>query len=69
MKLRCKLCNNIFDEDEIYESSEEYYSRFNYQVKKIGVSRKGYIKVPHLYICPKCKHLVNNATLEIVHEL
>lgn len=69
MKLKCGFCNEDFEVEDMYTATKEYYKNYpNFQVKEVGFSRKGNVKVPHLYICPLCKHLVNNASLSVAEK-
>ena len=69
MELKCGFCNEIFSEDAMYDATRKYYAKTDLVVQKIGFSRKGKPKVKHPYICPKCKHIINNATIEIANEV
>jgi len=67
LELVCGFCNGTFNEEEMYQATKRWYEKndFGTEVKSIMISKNGNVKVPHLYICPKCGHLVNNATLSM----
>lgn len=65
MKFKCGYCNEVFDEEALYSQTERYYAKTDTVVQKVGFSRKGKVKVKHLYVCPFCKHLLNNTTLGV----
>lgn len=65
MQLKCKICNNSFSEEELYELTEEYYKKTNVEVKKLMFNKKGVPKAnkDHKYICPCCRHIINSDSL------
>lgn len=64
MLLRCKACNNLFSEEEMYEKTKEWYRKdnFNVEVRNIMIKEDKLI-IPHLYLCPKCGSFLNNVSL------
>lgn len=69
LKFKCGFCNEIIKDVALYEQTEKYYHNTDFAVQKITLSKKGKPKVKHLYVCPFCKHLLNNATLGVVNEI